>query len=66
MIKNLNADKVFAWDNIPIRMIRHCSKSVALPLRLIFQSILTDGVFSLTSFKFIENKLFTNCQSGFI
>ena len=45
IIKNLNVDKSHGWDNISIRMIKHSSKSIALPLRLIFQSILNDGVF---------------------
>ena len=44
-MKNLNVDKPHGWDNISIRMIKHCGKSIALPLRLIFQSILNDGVF---------------------
>ena len=45
IIKNLNVDKAQGWDNISIRMIKFCSKSIAPPLILIFQSILNDGVF---------------------
>ena len=35
------------WDNISIRMIKLCGKLFALPLRLILQSILYDGVFQM-------------------
>ena len=45
IIKNLNVDKAYGWDNISIRMIKLCGKSIARPLSLIFQSILNDGVF---------------------
>ena len=33
------------WANISIRMIKFCGKSIALPVRLIFKSVLNDGVF---------------------
>ena len=45
IIKNLNVDKAYGWDNISIRMIKLCGKPIARPLSLIFQSILNDGVF---------------------
>ena len=45
IIKNLNVDKAYGWDNISIRMIKLCGKSIARPLSLIFQSMLNDGVF---------------------
>ena len=95
------------WYNISIRVIKLCSKYIALSLRLIFQSILNDGVFPADSRKrdvpchkkysknliknyrpvsllpifskmferltynfiynyFIQNKLFTERQSGFM
>ena len=38
-------DKAHGWDNISIRMVKLCGKSIALPLRLIFRSILNDGIF---------------------
>ena len=41
--KTVSVDKVHGWDNISIRMIKLCGKSIAL--RSIFQSILYDGVF---------------------
>ena len=45
IIKNLNVDKAYGWDNISIRMIKLCGKSITRPLSLIFWSILNDGVF---------------------
>ena len=45
IIKNPNLDKAHWWDNISIQMIKHCGKSIALSLSLVFQSILNDGVF---------------------
>ena len=33
------------WADISIRMIKFCGKSIALPVRLIFKSVLNDGVF---------------------
>ena len=108
VIKNLNVDKAYGQDSIPIQMIKLCGKSIARPLSLIFQSTLNDGVFSgdqkksnivqchkkdsknliknyrpislLSIFRkvferliynslykyFIQDKLFTECQSGFM
>ena len=40
-----NVDKAYGWNNISIRMIKLCGKSIVRPLSLIFQSILNDGVF---------------------
>ena len=45
IIKNLNVDKGHGWNNISIRIIKHCGKSIALPLSLIFQSFLNDRFF---------------------
>ena len=45
MIKNLNVDKGHEWNNISIRIIKHCGKSIALPLSLIFQPFLSDVFF---------------------
>ena len=33
------------WADMSIRMIKFCGKSIALPVRLIFKSVLNDGVF---------------------
>ena len=95
----LNLDKAHGWDNIYVRIIKLCNKSIAFPSRLIFQSILNDRVFpddwkksnTVPCFKkdsknyrsilsnvfesstynslynyFIQKKLFTECQSGFM
>ena len=45
IIKKLNPNKAHGWDNISIRMIQLCGKSIAFPLRLIFESCLNDGIF---------------------
>ena len=44
IIKNLKVDEMHGWDNISTRMIKPSGKSIVLPLRLIFQSILDDTV----------------------
>ena len=108
IIKSLNASKAHGWDKISSRMIKLCGKTIAIPLKLIFRSILEESVFPddwkksnvvpihkrdsknlikhyrpislLPIFSkiferlifnflfnyFIQNKLFTECQSGFI
>ena len=48
IIKNVKLDKAHGWDNISFQTIKHCGKSIALPSRLIFQSILTMGFFQMT------------------
>ena len=45
IIKNLNANKAHGWDDISIRMIQLCGKSIALPLKLFFKTILEEGTF---------------------
>ena len=105
--EGLNISWIYT-GTIPFHYIKLCGKSIALPLRLIFQSILNDGDFqddckkshnvpchkkdsknliknyrpisllpifskvferliynSLYNY-FIQNKLFTECQSGFM
>ena len=39
-------DKAHWWDNLSIRIIKICSKSLIFPLKLIFNSVLHKGVFS--------------------
>ena len=48
IIKNVKVDKAHGWDNVSFQMIKLCGKSIALPLRLIFQLILTTGFFQMT------------------
>ena len=40
IIKNLNPNKSHGWDNISIRMIKLCGKSIAYSLKLIFEASL--------------------------
>ena len=45
IIKNLNVGKAFGWNNSSIRMIKICNKSLSLPLKLIFNLRLHEGMF---------------------
>ena len=45
MIKNLNPNKSHGWDNISIRMIKLCGKSIVYLLKLIFEASLKGGEF---------------------
>ena len=108
LIKTLNPNKAHEWDNVFIRMIQQCGKSVIKPLKFLFESSVTAGIFpedwrkgniipvhkkeiknclknyrsisllpivskiferlifnSLFNF-FVQNELFTYCQSGFV
>ena len=42
-IKNLNPNKSHGWDNILVRMIKLCGKSIVYPLKLIFEASLQRG-----------------------
>ena len=45
IIKNLNGNKAHGWDNCFIRLIQLCGKSIAKPLKYLFESSLTTGIF---------------------
>ena len=45
IIKSLNPNKSHGWDNISIRMINLCGKSVVYSLKLIFEVSLQGGEF---------------------
>ena len=45
IIKSLNASKAHGWDKMSIRMTKLCGKTIAIPLKLIFRSILEESVF---------------------
>ena len=45
IIKNLNPNKAHGWDNVFIRIIQLCGKSIAKPLKHLFESSLTIGIF---------------------
>ena len=44
IIKSLNASKAHGWDKISIRMIKLCCKTIVIPLKPIFRSMLGKGV----------------------
>ena len=44
IIKNLNIDKDHGWDQLSIRMIKTCGDSINFLLKLIFKSMINEGV----------------------
>ena len=38
-------DKAHGWDKLSIRMITTCGGSITFPLKLIFKSMINEGVF---------------------
>ena len=44
-MKNLNPNKAHGWDNVSIHMIQLCGKSIAKPLKYLFELSLTAGIF---------------------
>ena len=55
-IINLNVDKAHGWDQLLIRMIRTCGDSVTFPLKLIFRSMINEGVFFHGGCNDVNNK----------
>ena len=45
IIKNLNPNKVYGRDNVSIRMVQLCGKSIVKPLKYLFGLSLTAGIF---------------------
>ena len=45
IIKNINVGKVHGWDQLSIRMIKICSDPISFPLKIIFKSMINEGVF---------------------
>ena len=45
IIKNLNVDKAHGWDQLSIRMIKSCCDAITFQLKLIFKSMIDEGVF---------------------
>ena len=45
IIKNLDPNKSHGWDNLSIKMIKLCGKSITYPLKLIFEASLQEGTF---------------------
>ena len=46
IIQNLNSNKAGGWDGISERRIKICDESLIVPLRLIFENCLHQGIFS--------------------
>ena len=46
IIENLNYIKSHGWEDLSIKMIKPCGKSIAYPLKLIFESSLLGGEFT--------------------
>ena len=45
IIKNLNMNEGYGWDQLLIRMIKTCGDSITFPLKLTFKSMINEGVF---------------------
>ena len=45
IIKNLDPARAHGWDNISIKMIKTCSESLTVPLKMIFEQSLKAGRF---------------------
>ena len=45
IIRSLNPNKAHGWDDSSIRMIKLCDDALLLPLKLIFQSCLSQGIY---------------------
>ena len=43
IIRSLNSNKAHGWDGISIRMIKMCDETIALPLKIIFDTALKSG-----------------------
>ena len=48
IIKNLSSNKGYRWDNVSIRMMPLCGTSTVKPLKYLFESSLTTGIFPET------------------
>ena len=45
IIRSLNPNKAHGWDDISVRMIKICDDALLLPLSIIFESCMSQGVF---------------------
>ena len=61
IIKNLNADKAHGWDQLSMRMIKTLVDENYFSIE-VFERLVFNMLFNF----FLQNKLFTPCQSGFI
>ena len=51
LAKSLDPNESHGWDNISIKMTKMCGESLALPLKMIFEAALNDGVFPRRTLK---------------
>ena len=42
--RDLNVDKAHGWDQLSTRMIKTCGDAITFPLKLIFKSMINEGV----------------------
>ena len=45
IIKNLNVNKAHGWDQLSGKMIKTCDNSISFQLKVIFKSMIKEGVF---------------------
>ena len=45
IIKSPNPNKSHGWEKILIKMIKMCGESLALPLKMVLEAALNEGVF---------------------
>ena len=45
IIKSLDSKNLHRFDNISIKMVKTCSESVTIPLKIIFEESLKKGIF---------------------
>ena len=45
IIRSLDSNKAHGHDNVSIRMIKMCDESIALPLKIIFESAMHSGIY---------------------
>ena len=45
IVKNLDSNKAHGCDNISIKMKQSCGESIALPLKLLFETVLKEKKF---------------------
>ena len=70
LIKNLDSSKAHGWDSISVKMIKICSETITVPLKIILEQSLKEiierVIYNALFNYFKDNKLFTPSQSGFL
>ena len=47
IVRDLNVDKAHGWDQLSTRMIKTCGDAITFSLKLIFKSMINEGVFPM-------------------